>query len=143
MVRRFSMHGSLSVSVEDRMLVLSGSGPWNSESLQLTDAGIMQQVQALYGSPWGVLGLFSGEAVYVPEAIQKLQKQVSHELTLGRVATAVVLNNVQAPRLSQYQFELIYGSQGHAVEFFDQEAPARQWLLSQITTAQSESRFQA
>lgn len=143
MVRRFSMHGSLSVSVEDRLLVLSGSGPWNSESLQLTDAGIMQQVQALYGSPWGVLGLFSGEAVYVPEAIQKLQKQVSHELTLGRVATAVVLNNVQAPRLSQYQFELIYGSQGHAVAFFEQEGPARQWLASRITAAQSDSRFQA
>ncbi|MFS1704250.1 hypothetical protein [Alteromonas sp. AMM-1] len=143
MVRRFSMHGSLEVRVENRVLVLSGSGPWNSESLQLTDASIMQQVKALYGSPWGVLGLFSGEAVYVPEAIQTLQKQVSQELKLGRVATAVVLNNVQAPRLSQYQFELIYSSCGHALEFFDGEAIARRWLQAQIAAAQSDARFQA
>ena len=143
MVRRFSMHGSLSIAVEGRVLVLSGSGPWNSESLQLTDASIMQQVQALYGSPWGVLGLFSGEAVYVPEAIQKLQKQVSHELTLGRVATAVVLNDVQAPRLSKYQFELIYGSEGHNVAFFEGESAARHWLQTELAAAQSDSRFQA
>ena len=79
----------------------------------------------------------------MPEAIQKLQKQVSHELTLGRVATAVVLNNVEAPRLSMYQFELIYSSEGHNVAFFEDETAARLWLHSQLTAAQSDSRFQA
>ncbi len=81
--------------------------------------------------------------MYVPEAIQKLQKQVGHVLTLGRVATAVVLNDVQATRLSKYQFELIYGSEGHNVAFFEGESAARHWLQTELAAAQSDSRFQA
>lgn len=93
--------------------MLVGEGPWNLESLQLKDPSIMAQVKSLYGAPWGVLGLFSGEAVYVPEAVQTLKKQVKGEIALGRIATAIVFKDVVAPQLSKHQFESIYHAEGH------------------------------
>ena len=139
MAGKFKKHGSLHVTVDGRFVVLNGEGPWNAESLHLSDSGIMQKIHAMYGSPWGVLAIFEGEAVYVPEAFSLLRKQIKKEVTLGRVATAVVFNNVKAPLLSRHQFKSIYETDGHEVGFFDTEADAREWLGSLIRHQQQQA----
>ncbi|MDC8832557.1 hypothetical protein [Alteromonas gilva] len=132
MARKFKQHGTLLVSVDGRIVHLRGKGPWNAESLQLTEARLMQQIQAMYGSPWAVLANFEGEAVYVPEAFALLRKQVQKEIRLGRVATAIVFENVNSPKLSRHQFNALYQMDGHEVAFFDGREDAREWLDSVI-----------
>ena len=80
MAGKFNKHGSLSVAIDGRLIVLNGEGPWNAESLHLSDDKIMQNLRAMYGSPWGVLAIFRGEAVYVPEAFALLRKQIKKEI---------------------------------------------------------------
>ncbi len=139
MARKFKQHGTLLVSIDGRIVQLLGKGPWNAESLQLSDASLMQKIQAMYGSPWGVLAIFEGEAVYVPEAMTLLRKQIEKEVVLGRVATAVVFENVNSPILSRRQFEAIYKVNGHEVTFFDSRTDAREWLDSEIKRHQSQA----
>lgn len=139
MAGKFKKHGSLNVAIDGRLIVLDGEGPWNAESLHLTDDSIMQNLRAMYGSPWGVLAFFRGEAVYVPEAFALLRKQIKKEVSLGRVATAVVFENVQSPLLSKHQFTSVYEVAGHEVAFFDNGDDAKAWLNSLITEQQQQA----
>lgn len=138
MARRPKRQGQLRIRIEGRILRLYGEGPWNSESLQLKDKRIMEQVHALYGSPWAVLAEFKGEAVYVPEAAEKLRQQITNEVKLGRVATAVVLKSPKAPELTKFQLSAAYKAEGHAVEFFNTSEEAGQWLQTQLASQQTE-----
>lgn len=139
MAGKFKKHGSLSVGIDNRLIVLTGEGPWNAESLHLSDDKIMQNLRAMYGSPWGVLAIFSGEAVYVPEAFAMLRKQIKKELSLGRVATAVVFEKVKSPLLSKHQFASLYEMPGHEVAFFDDCNEARSWLNTLIVHQQQQA----
>ncbi|WP_296044120.1 hypothetical protein [uncultured Alteromonas sp.] len=139
MAGKFKKHGSLSVAIDGRLIVLKGEGPWNAESLHLSDDKIMQNLRAMYGSPWGVLAIFRGEAVYVPEAFTLLRKQIKKEITLGRVATAVVFVDVKSPLLSRHQFTSIYEMQGHEVAFFEDADEAKAWLNSLISHQQQQA----
>ena len=139
MAGKFNKHGSLSVAIDGRLIVLNGEGPWNAESLHLSDDKIMQNLRAMYGSPWGVLSIFRGEAVYVPEAFALLRKQIKKEIPLGRVATAVVFEDVNSPLLSKHQFESIYEMPGHEVAFFDSADDAKTWLNSLINQQQQQA----
>lgn len=130
--------GQLRITIDGRILRLYGEGPWNTESLQLKDNRIMEKVHSLYGSPWAVLAEFKGEAVYVPEAAEKLRKQITKEVKLGRVATAVVLKSPKAPQLTKFQLSAAYRANGHEVEFFDDSEAAAQWLHSKLTSLQAE-----
>lgn len=131
--------GQLRISIEGRVLRLYGEGPWNTESLQLKDKRIMEQVHSLYGSPWGVLAEFKGEAVYVPEAAEKLRKQITNEVKLGRIATAVVLESPKAPQLTKFQLSAAYRANGHEVEFFDTSDDAAQWLQTKLAALQTQA----
>ena len=139
MAGKFKKHGSLSVAIDGRLIVLKCEGPWNAESLHLSDDKIMQNLRAMYGSPWGVLAIFRGEAVYVPEAFALLRKQIKKEITLGRVATAVVFEDVKSPLLSRHQFTSIYEMQGHEVAFFEDADEAKAWLNSLISHQQQQA----
>ncbi|NVK57667.1 MAG: hypothetical protein HWE26_18850 [Alteromonadaceae bacterium] len=139
MAGKFKQHGTLHISVDGRIVQLRGRGPWNSESLQLTDPKLMQQIQAMYGSPWAVLATFEGEAVYVPEAFTLLRKQIIKEVDSGRVATATVFDKVNSPQLSKHQFKALYQMDGHEVAFFDDREEARDWLDSVIKSHQQQS----
>jgi hypothetical protein len=135
MAGHFSMHGTLTLRVEGAILILEGSGPWNTESLQLKDPAVMDKVHSLYGSPWGVLGIFSGEAIYVPEAVAQLQKRIIHERTLGRKATALVLSGTNSPLVSQMHLKKIYTDAGDTVAAFSAIEDAKLWLRDQIKQA--------
>ncbi|MCC2616977.1 hypothetical protein LJ739_12060 [Aestuariibacter halophilus] len=132
---KFAMHGTLSVRIDGQVLILEGQGPWNTEALQIEDERIMTQVKGLYGQPWGVLGLFRGEAVYVPEAAKALVENVREEKHQGRIATAIVIEASPSAQFSQLHLKDLYQQASENVSFFSTEADAMAWLQRQLQVA--------
>ncbi len=46
-----TVHGTIRLSVEGRILTIEGQGPWNLESIDLSVDSIGDDLRALYGAP--------------------------------------------------------------------------------------------
>lgn len=128
----FEVHGTIGLSLEDRILTIEGDGPWNIESVYVSDEKVKPFTEKLAGKPWAVMVILGGEPIHVPEATELLIKIVKQDKKNGRVATAVILNQSNSPEFGKRHIGKIYSSAGEPYEFFDDEKTALAWLHSRL-----------
>lgn len=126
------VHGMNNLSVEGRILIIQGRGPWNLNSIDQSVVEVPQELAGLYGEPWGVLLEFEGDSIFVPEARDRLIDIVKSDREKGRVATALVLRNCSTPQFITEHLGFVYESGGDAFASFEDLEGAKAWLQQMI-----------
>ncbi|MBN3564796.1 hypothetical protein [Aliamphritea spongicola] len=130
-----TVHGTIRLSVEGRILTIEGQGPWNLESIDLSVDSIGDDLRALYGAPWGALVLVEGDSILVPDAEARLIEVVRDDRVKGRLATALVLGECSVPGLVTQHLQEVYTAAGDVFQAFSNADDARRWLNAQIKAA--------
>jgi len=130
-------HGETYLTIEDKILIVEGRGPWNLESITHTNIDPLnnKQKEALLKSKWAVLVIAHGDSMFVPDARQLLVDIVKEDIKVGRVATAVVVQNCLSPIFISDHLTAIYSDAGDQVESFTSIEQAKQWLNQQVEDA--------
>lgn len=130
-------HGETFLTIEDKILIVEGRGPWNLESITHTniDPSALEHKEILIQSKWAVLVIAHGDAMFVPDARQMLVDIVKEDLKIGRVATAVVVQDCLSPIFIADHLTAIYSDAGDHVESFASIEQAKLWLNQQIAQA--------
>lgn len=132
---KFRPHGSLTVEIDGRVLVVRAQGPWNAELSELYGENVQAQVNQLAGAPWGLLGVISDEGVHTPDSFAVSVDIVRAHRKLGRSASAIIFRYQDSPLIARRVFEKLYNEAGEPHAFFEDEAAACQWLNEQISSA--------
>ncbi|MGY8899786.1 MAG: hypothetical protein ACKVI8_17305 [Paraglaciecola sp.] len=134
---RFPTHGSVELDVEENILLVQGCGPWNLESVVEAETNMAPLLEILSTSPWGALVVLHGDPIYVPDAAAVLSKAICQQKSLGRVATALVVEESNTPEFSKRHLGEIFDNAGENYRFFPNKEQAKWWLIQQIIQATS------
>lgn len=126
-------HGILNFRLDDNILIIEGTGPWNREALLLSfdTAGLVQKQRIK--KKWGVIAILNGDPIHTPDATTLLIEYVTYDKLHGRVATAVILKNARSPELGRKHIDKIYEQAGELCQFFDNLHDAKSWIKEQLT----------
>ncbi len=134
---RFTVHGSIDVYTQDRILLVEGCGPWNLEAVKEAYNRFNPLLETLYGSPWGALVVLRGDPIYVPDAAEHLIKTIKHERRKGRVASAILVSESNSPEFAKRHLSELHTKAGDTHRFFSDKEDAAWWLVQKITSAQA------
>lgn len=126
--RNFPAHGQLSLSIENRLLIIEGEGPGNTEVAIQYQKNIQPYREKLADAPWVSLVKLSGMPLLPPEATGLMTSSIKNAMTMNLVATAIVLVDVEFAEMVKQFWSAVYEETGLAYGFFDTESQARQWL---------------
>jgi hypothetical protein len=133
---RFTVHGSLDLDIQDRILIIEGCGPWNLEAVIEAYSRFRPLVESLYGSPWGSLIEFGGDPIYVPDAADYIVKTIKNERKKGNVASAILVGKSNSPEFAKRHLSELHTKADDVFRFFSDREEAAWWLLQKITSAQ-------
>ncbi len=133
---RFTVHGSVQLRIEDRILFVEGAGPWNLEAVKEAGRDFSGLIEQLSGQPWGALVVMHGDPIYVPDAAEFLIKSIQRERKQGRVATAIIVEDSNSPEFAKRHLADLYTKAGCDFRFFTKQDEASWWLIQKITSAQ-------
>lgn len=129
---QFRPHGAYSVHAEGRILVVATSGPWNKELIEVFGMEVATLVNQLAGAPWGALGIVTKDGMHTPASYAAVVAGVRIQQSFGRVATAIILKDIEGPALVESILHRMYTEAGETHAFFAEEAEACAWLNAQI-----------
>jgi len=132
----FTVHGSLDLQLQDRMLYVEGCGPWNLESIKEAVRRYSTLVEGLYGSPWGAIVVLHGDPIYVPDAANCIIKTIKSQRNNGLVASAILVGESNSPEFAKRHLSELHTKAGDTFRFFPNQEQAAWWLLQKITSAQ-------
>jgi hypothetical protein len=133
---RFTVHGSLELDIQGRILMIDGCGPWNLEAVKDAYSRFRPLVETLYGSPWGSLVELRGDPIYVPDAANYIVKTIKHERKMGNVASAILVGGSNSPEFAKRHLSELHTKADDTFRFFSNKEEAAWWLLQKITSAQ-------
>lgn len=132
---RFPTHGSVELDIEENILLVEGCGPWNLESVVEAELEVVSLLKQLSVGPWGALVALRGDPIYVPDAAVFMSKVIREQKTLGRVASALIIEHSATPEFSKRHLGQIYDDAGERYRFFPNKEQAKWWLVQQIIHA--------
>lgn len=132
----FTVHGSLELKIQDRILYIEGCGPWNLESIKEAYQRFGPLVDSLFGSPWGAMVLLHGDPIYVPDAANYIIKTIANQRSKGLVASAILVGESNSPEFAKRHLSELHTKAGDTFRFFPNQDQAAWWLLQKITSAQ-------
>lgn len=132
----FTVHGSLELQIQERILFIEGCGPWNLESIKEAYHRFGPLVESLYGSPWASLAELQGDPIYVPDAANYLIKTIKSQHKSGLVASAILVGKSNSPEFAKRHLSELHTKAGDTFRFFSDKEEAAWWLLQKITSAQ-------
>lgn len=132
----FSVHGSLDLRIQDRILYIEGRGPWNLEAVKEAHKQSRPLIDSLKGSPWASLIILHGDPIYVPDAASYLVKTIRSERKKGSVASAILVGESNSPEFAKRHLSELHDKAGDRFRFFSDQNEAAWWLVQQITAAQ-------
>lgn len=128
----FCPHGTYALHIEGRILVSHVSGPWNRELIEDYVGAITAMIGKLAGSPWAMRATVTKNGMHTPESYAGLVEGIRRQRPLGRVATAVILCDVEAPTIVRSVLEKMYIEAEEPHAFFDDETSANAWLADRL-----------
>ena len=132
----FTLHGSIDLHIQDRILFIEGCGPWNLEAVKEAYDRFKPFTETLYGSPWGSLVVLHGDPIYVPDAANYIIKKIKKEIRNGSVASAILVGDSNSPEFAKRHLSDIHTKAGDTYRFFSNKEDAEWWLVQKITSAQ-------
>lgn len=131
---RFTVHGSVELHIQDRILYIEGAGPWNIEAIKETQANFTHLIEQLRGAPWAALVVLKGDPIYVPDAADYLVEVLREETKMGRVASAILIGDSTAPEFAKRHISDIYQRAEAEHRFFSDQTEATWWLVQKVTS---------
>ncbi len=125
-------HGEFNFKVESDILILEGRGPWNVEAISRSPEVESEFQDKLYGNLWGVICIFYGDPILIPEAVDILIKDIVRDRVNGRAATALILEKQESSKISLTHISQILSTAGEPFKQFDHRGEAEKWLRSMI-----------
>ena len=132
----FTVHGSLDLQIQDRILLIEGCGPWNLESVKQACKRFSPLVETLYGSPWASLIVFHGDPIYVPDAADHIIKTIKSVRDKGFAASAILVGESNSPEFAKRHLSELHTKADDTFRFFPNREEAAWWLVQKITAAQ-------
>lgn len=129
------MHGDVSISIDDRLMIIDGVGPGNTEAVLKYQQLAKQYRPQLSDKHWASLVRLKGEPFLIPEAKAMMAETIQFAMSQKLAATAVVFQDIKHEQTVQFFWESIYVKTGIPHAFFKQEDDARAWLYEQIAVA--------
>jgi len=139
-VDRFPAHGSFTLDICDRLLLVDVLGPWNAELVAAYQKQLDRAATTLAADgDWAVVVQVFGSALFTPEAMHSMQVKAGQQRALGRCATAYVIDDeVEGSHVVESALRSIYApSQAFAV--FREVPPALAWAGAQLSGASASS----
>jgi predicted nicotinamide N-methyase len=132
----FTVHGSLDLHVQDRILLIEGYGPWNIEAVKDAYGRFESFVNTLYGNPWAVLIILHGDPIFVPDAANYIVETIKNERHKGSVASAILVGESNSPEFAKRHLGEIHTNAGDTFRFFSDKKEATWWLEQKLSAAQ-------
>ncbi|WP_199609797.1 hypothetical protein [Flocculibacter collagenilyticus] len=132
----FKEHGELKLEIEGNILIVEGTGPWNTEALQASGTAVTPLAKQLKDKPWGVLAILHGTPIHTPEATALLVEFVKDDILHGRKGIAIILENCEHVDFAKLHLADIYERAGDQYAFFENKADAKHWLHEQINQSE-------
>jgi hypothetical protein len=98
---QFEQHGVYTVKVEDSILIVDATGPFNAELIAAYRCDVDACIQALSHAAWGQIIVLQDLSLFTPEAEQALERSVEFRKQNGLVASAVVSDSPLPTRWSR------------------------------------------
>lgn len=131
---KFPIHGHLALSLDDRVLVISGKGPANIEMIQHYQSEVLTFKESLKTGPWASLVLLQDLMILPPDAKKLMLEVVKTPKELKLVATAIVIMEKEYPKIVERFWRDIYSNSTVPCQFFNNEADARSWLTECLSS---------
>lgn len=132
---KFPMHGHLALSLDNRILVISGRGPANVEMIQHYQREVLTFKELLQTGPWASLVLLQDMLILPPDAKELMLGIVKIPKDSKLVATAIVIMEKEYPQIVERFWQDIYSNSTVPCQFFISETAARSWLVDMLSSA--------
>ncbi len=122
-------HGYYSVGRSEQLVLFSGRGPWNDETMRrgTVETGLLIQ-QLNKTCSWGQISLLSGESIMPPSTFSAFSKQTLVRKQIGMTALAVVIKNSNITNTIKVQLSQAYELADIEHQFFDCLDEALIWI---------------
>ena len=130
---KFSAHGSFSVEIQGRVLIVDGTGPFNEEIVSLYSQAINDAIKSLIGEPWDQISILHGMSIFTPEAQRDLIENIKKRKALGLQRSAVIVADVEGTSTIITQLSQCYEDANVGYAFFNSLEDARKWLSEEYS----------
>jgi len=124
----FTEHGVFEVKIEDKILLIDATGPFNEELIIQYEKALESCIKNLETSTWNQIVTLHKFSLFTPEAEQKLTQTLKNRSSRRLKACAVVLINIEGGSLIKSQMSRCYNKAGVKHEFTTSVHDAKKWL---------------
>ncbi len=133
------IHGRFDVTIKGQILISHTWGPFNVECIHAYRKEVDLKVASMAGQHWAMLAVAIGAPLHTPDSMAEMVSTISHQRTLGRCATSIVLMDVESENIVKSMLSTMYLQAAEPHIFSSDEASATAWLKEQISIAESSS----
>jgi hypothetical protein len=126
----FMEHGVFEVKIEDKLLLVDATGPFNEELLIQYEKALESCIQTLEISPWNQIIILHKLSLFTPDAEQVLTNTVINRKSRGLMACAIVLIDAEGESLIKTQMGRCYNRAAVKHKFSTSIDNARKWLAA-------------
>jgi len=126
----FMEHGLFEVKIEDKLLLVDATGPFNEELLIQYEKALESCIQTLEVSEWNQIITLHQLSLFTPEAEQVLTNTVINRSSRGLMACAIVLIDAEGESLIKTQMSRCYNRAGVKYNFTTSIHNAKKWLTT-------------
>lgn len=126
----FMEHGLFEVKIEDKLLLVDATGPFNEELLIQYEKALESCIQTLEVSEWNQIITLHQLSLFTPEAEQVLTNTVINRSSRGLMACAIVLIDAEGESLIKTQMSRCYNRAGVKYYFTTSIHNAKKWLTT-------------
>ncbi|GAA0852830.1 hypothetical protein [Aliiglaciecola litoralis] len=128
-------HGDYTVGESGQVVLLSGRGPWNDETLKQGASDTSKIIVSVSKrGPWGQLSYLSGESLMPPSTFKTFIERTQERKNLGMQALAIVITDSDIVNTIKAQLTQAYLPLGVTHQFFNEIDDAITWLQGRNLT---------
>ncbi|MGB1263005.1 MAG: hypothetical protein ACPG52_08865 [Cognaticolwellia sp.] len=127
----FIPHGRCSYSVENNIVIIDATGPWNLEFFQQMHHDLARIIfNDVDYNNFAILLILNGDSLAVQDGLDYHLNLVKDGPTK---ALAINTSQSNAPKITEALFTAVYDQAGLLNKSFDSTAEAKVWLTSQLS----------
>jgi hypothetical protein len=126
----FEEHGIFQLKVENKILHVDATGPFNGELINHYNKSLEKCIQLLEDDKWNQIIVLHKMSLFTPEAEEALTKTLIERKSRGLTNCAVVINDVDCKMLVKEQLGNCYEKAQVNYDFFTSNDDAIKWLNS-------------
>lgn len=127
---QFSCHGIYEVKVEDGILFVDATGPFNEELINSYRQAIEKCIQIVEAHSWNQIIVLHDMSLFTPEAELALTESLINRKSRKLNASAVVFVDIEGEIIIKQQMSKAYNTAKVQHEYFTSIEEAKIWLQS-------------